>query len=195
MGTPAPVLSLPVALRNVRIIWAALLVSSLLIPVVLYVVSRAQPPQADLPPAGVLSAALGVTSLVLAVLSFVLPERLALAALKAAELEVVEEVDPNVVPGFYREGAPKLQVFASRERAEKVAGASYLTTVIMRSALRESIAMFGAVLLFLTHELPVAGAMVVLAVALLLLAWPREREAVGLLERAYGAKLPEAGGK
>lgn len=192
MSTVTRKLSLPAAIRTIRIVWAALVVSSLLVPVVLYVAAQSAPVPEDVPPAAVLSALLGVVSLVVAVVSFVMPARLALAPLKAAKIEVVEEVDPDVVPGFYREGAPKRRVLASRKAAEQAAARIYMTTVILRSALRESIPLFGGVLLFVTRQLPVAGGLVLLGVVLLLMGWPREREALELVEQAYDAKLPPA---
>lgn len=168
-----------------RILWGALLASTVLFLVVLLL-----QPHAPSQPMPILPPALGVMALGLAVFSFVLPMQQQRATLQRAKVEVTDAPDPNasgIIP--YRD-APKRRVFADPAAAETAAFVAYQTPLILGCALSEAIATFGFVLGFLGHPPAVFLPFFVLSWILIAVRFPTLARVRGPLERAKGAVFP-----
>lgn len=170
---------------TVRILWGALLASTVMFLVVLLFVPNEHPnPMPILPPA------FGVMALGMAVLSFALPSQQQKSALTRASVAVTEEADPNasgIIP--YRD-APKRRVFADPKAAETTAFVAYQTPFILGCALSESIALFGFVIGFLGHPAPFFMPFFALSWLLLAVRFPTLARVRAPLERAKSAVFP-----
>ena len=175
------------ALRTARIIWLAILISTVLFIVAGHLAAREQPPSPEQATALLpFMIALAAGSLVT---SFVLPGRLLRAGLLRHELAVVEGVDPSAMPGAYRENAPKRRVFADAAKAERTAWPAYQTSLIMELGMREAVALAGFPLLFFGASPLVWLPFFAAAWLTLALVWPSRAKAAHALEQAYGAVL------
>src|SRR5512141_3440963 len=123
-------------LQTPRLPWGALLFT---------VHPEPQPLQPLLPPL------FGVVSLVIAVVSFMLPAQGYKQIVQRQKPEIAEEADQqgsDIIP--YRD-APKRRVFASPTDARRMARIAFQTPFILGMALSEAIALFGFALGFLGH--------------------------------------------
>lgn len=172
-------------LRTPRILWGALLFSTVLYLVVLFMV---HPPHQELQP--LYPPLFGLLSLGIAVVSFVLPAQGYKQTVLRQKPEIAEEADQqgsDIIP--YRD-APKRRVFASPTDARRMARIAYQTPFILGMALSEAIALFGFVLGFLGHPLPYFIPFFVFAWVLMLVRFPTEKAVYGRYEQAMGASFP-----
>lgn len=173
-------------LVTARILWGALLTSTVLVLVVLFMVPRE--PVAPMP---ILAPALGVVAIGLGIFSFVLPMQQRQRVLRDAKVGLTEAPDPNpssVIP--YRD-APKRLVFADPKAAETTAFASYQVALIVGCALCEAIALFGFMLGFLGHPPAVFLPFFVASWGLMAARFPTMARVRGPLEKAKGAVFPD----
>ncbi|GMV17496.1 MAG: hypothetical protein HS104_00135 [Polyangiaceae bacterium] len=169
-----------------RILWGALLASTVLFLVVLFV--QPHPPSIATP---ILAPALGAVAIGLAIFSFVLPMQQQRTVLQQAKVEITEAPDPNasgVIP--YRD-APKRRVFADPKAAENTAFVNYQTSLILGCALSEAIAIFGFMLGFLGHPPVVFLPFFVASWVLIGVRFPTLARVRGPLEKAKGAVFPD----
>jgi hypothetical protein len=180
------------ALQTARIIWAALLTSTVIFFVALLVTR----PPIESPPEPSMLPILGVVAAVVAVVSFVLPAHLSRQALAAAKIETREETvadpsraDSDVLP--YRE-APTVtrRVPVDPGVAVRRALALHQTPLILGLALSESIALFGVVLGLVGFELPLVVPFFVLSWISIAARYPTLERAVRPLEQAQGLHIP-----
>jgi hypothetical protein len=176
------------SLMTLRIIWFALLTATFLyLGVAVGVLAKvAQVPQIPIMPF-----VLSGMSLVLAVMSFVLPSMIYGQAAKTGDVQIKDELVPNAYPDRYRQAMPKRQIFADPPAAMRMAFASFMTPFILSLALSEAIALFGLVLVQLgfgtTMGLPffLAGAL------LIAVRFPSQSKVLRMFEQARGAVFPE----
>ncbi|MBK8996524.1 MAG: hypothetical protein IPM35_12355 [Myxococcales bacterium] len=169
-----------------RILWGALLASTVLFLAVLFFV-----PHEHAAPMPILPPALGVVAIGLGIFSFVLPMQQQRTVLQQAKVEITEAPDPNasgVIP--YRD-APKRRVFADPKAAENKAFACYQTPLILGCALSEAIAIFGFMLGFLGHPPALFLPFFVASWVLIAVRFPTLARVRGPLEKAKGAVFPD----
>lgn len=184
MAERTPVIQLDKTLRVVRIIWFVLLVEAVWLPIV-GVLARPEDPQTE--PA--MLWALAAVSLVVLAVSVILPRRMLMQGLSQRSLEIVEQADPTVVPGFYRDQAPMRRVFADPADAEAAIAPRYNVYIILTVSLRNAVALWGLVLLIMGFGLLEALPFSVVSLVAMAVAMPRRAQAVRFLEEAKNAKL------
>jgi hypothetical protein len=140
-----------VRLRTLRILWAAITASSVMLLGVLWMVRRSQPPPGQ--PEPILLPVLGFVALSVAVVSVVMPRTMLRQALGRLDLRLDSEPDPHAEPSLFRDSAPMRKVFAEPERARERAVMPFQTTLILGLALSEAVAIFGFVLGMLGFDL------------------------------------------
>lgn len=189
MAAATPVIQLDKTLRVVRIIWFVLVVEAVWLPIVGVL---AGPEELVGEPA--MLWALAAVSLVVLAVSVILPRRMLIQGLSQRSIEVVEQADPEVVPGFYRDKAPMRRVFADPRDAQSAIAPRYNVYIILTVSLRNAVALFGLVLLMMGFSLVEALPFSVVSFIAMVVAMPRRAQAVGLLEEAKNAKLDLEGG-
>lgn len=160
------------------ILYAALFASTFVYVLVLFVV------KVDVvdPPPPILPMVLGVVALSVAVVSFVLPG----ITLKTAVRNLGLATRP--APNFGDQPAGTL-VFEDPAEARRRAAPALQTAMILRLALRESIALFGLVVGMLGYGLVAASPFFVASWILFAIAFPSQASLDRELENASGAKL------
>lgn len=179
------------ALRTLRIIWLALLMSAFLyIGIVYAVLPKPTRPARD----AVMLVGLCVMAAVVTVLSFFMPRVIYRNAVKTMETQTTEEIAPNAFPARYREVMPKRVVFADPEAAQKQAYLCFQTPFIMSVAMSEAIALFGLVLAQLgfdaLHTLP----FFIVGILLIAIRFPRHEQVTKAFEQAREAAFPAQNG-
>jgi hypothetical protein len=180
----------PELLRTMRILWAAMLVSTTTFLAVILVL-RHQGFHASAP--GVpLSILLALVALPTAVMSLWLPRMQTVQALKRAQFEVQER---PAAERMFADDARRARVFANPAEVKRRSGPALQTAMIVALALAESIALYGFVLLFLgyswLHGLP----FFIVCWGLMFSKYPSERAMLRTVEQAYDADLePDSSG-
>ncbi len=153
-------------IRTARILWAALLFSTLILLFVLIQV-RAHGGGSPAPPDPVMKLGLGVVALATAIVAVLFPR----SALRQG-LRRIDHSTLNTVDAALRAAFPV-----------------YQTTLILGMALAESVALFGFVLVFLGEPLLTGAPFFVVAWGIMLSKAPSARGLVRAFERATGAIL------
>jgi hypothetical protein len=175
----------PARLTVPRILWAALLGSTLITLGVLFTLHDPQKmSEATMPVLSVLAA----MALFSATTGSVMPGMLRKKALLAAKVAVEEVDDPNAV-GSFRATAAKVRVFANSTNARAVALRSYQTAFILGMAFAEGISIMGFVAGMLGAPVLYVLPFWVVTWVLMLIRFPTDKAVDEPLERAYGAKL------
>src|SRR6478735_7160324 len=132
-------MALVVALRNVRIIWGALLAA---IGGYAFVAFSGilEHPSEPAPP--VFFPALSVVAVILGGASFVVPGIVYRQAVARSELAVIREPASEAFSAEYRDAAPTVKVFADPKAALGRAVFTFQTPFILSIAFSEAIAMF-----------------------------------------------------
>ena len=172
-------------LQTSRILWAAILFSSVLflIPLVFLGRTTAEAPEPIMLPV------LASVAVMAAVMSRVVPPLLQRQAFASAQVRIEQQADPNSALALYRGAAPTRKVFGDREGARMVAMRVQQTTSILGLALSEAVALFGFALGFLGFELWQVLPFFVVSWVLILTLFPTERGAIRALERHFDATL------
>lgn len=172
-------------LMTARILWGALLASTVMFLVVLQFAKNPDPELIPLMPP-----LLGLVALGVAVVSVALPSYQVKTVLGKSDVAVTEEADPNasgIIP--YRD-APKRRVFARPEQAEITAFMAYQPALILGCALSESVALFGFVLGFLGHSPAIYLPFFAVAWGLFAIRFPTRARVRAPLEKAKDAVFP-----
>jgi hypothetical protein len=161
------------ALMTMRILWGALTMSTLLLVVVAFM---ARQPQRYPMPASQAWMLFGVGAVV-AVVSFVLPARLVVAALRQRKRPAVSD------------GA-----FTNLDDAVRLATALGQTPFILSMALSEAVSLLGFVVAFLGGPLEVAAVLFASGTLLAASRFPTRTRILGPFERACGATFAASKG-
>jgi len=169
-----------------RVLWGALLVSSVLFPTALAMVIRepAEPPNPVLLP---VFAAIGVALLIM---SRILPGQLMRQAIAGQRVKVQHTADPHAAMANYRGAAPTRRVIADRESALLIALRAQQTATIIALALSEGVGLLGFALgMALGFGLLQVAPFFAVSTLSMLTWFPTQSRAVRALERATGASL------
>jgi hypothetical protein len=179
------------AMATLRILWFALLASVFLyLGIAIVVLSKvAVKPQIPFMPF-----VLSGLSLVVAVVSFVLPPITYAQAAKTVEIDVQDEVAPSAFPSRYREAMPKRQVFSDPQAATSKAFALFMTPFILSLALSEAIALFGLVLVQMGFGVLTGLPFFFAGAVLIAVRFPTESKVLDMFEKARGASFPASNG-
>lgn len=174
-----------------RILWFALLLAAFLYVAIGYGVlaKNAHPPQLPIMPM-----ALGGLSVVVAIMSFLMPRFIYRQRVMEMDVKIVNEIAPNAFPDRYREAIPKRAIFADPERAITQAYLSFMTPFIMSLALSEAIALFGLVLLQLGFGPTLPIPFFAVGILLVAIRFPRHSQVQEAFEQARGAVFPAQNG-
>lgn len=165
-----------------RILWGALLASTVIYLVVL---ETLEPPAE---PDRFMLIGLGIAAVFSATLSIFLPAYLHRQAVAATELEVEEVPDPDA-QAMFRDQIPTVRRFADPDAVVGRAMALFFTPFILGMALAESVVIYGFVLGFLGFDFTTIIPFWVAGWALMLVRFPRWSDALGPLEKAMRAEL------
>jgi hypothetical protein len=174
------------AIRTVRILWLALLSSTLLIGVVAFVVD---PGRRVVPPQTTVVGALSLAALACAVASFLLPARAHAAAIARSTAEVKEgrERERDAMHGGFLGGSHGGRRFAHPDRAMRAALVVFQTQFIVSLALSEAVALVGLALR-MQGMAPVTVLPFFVAAALLIaVRFPTRARIFARFERRHGA--------
>jgi hypothetical protein len=175
------------ALKTARILWFALFAATFMYMGVAYGIlpKTTTPPQNPL-----MLPVFGGISLVIAVMSFLVPKMTYQQAAKAANVKIEEEVASSAFPNRYREAMPKRSVFAQPEAATGTAFACFQAPLILSLALSESIALFGLVLSQVGFEVTMSLPFFLAGAVLVAIRFPRQAKVLGMFEQVHGASFP-----
>jgi len=164
-----------------RILWGALLFSTLVYLVILQVIEL---PEAE--PDPVMLPVLGVAGLGSAIISIFLPAHLHRQQAAVSKLEVEEVPDPTA-QGMFRDQIPTLRRFADPDAVVAKGAAIFFTPFILGMAMAESVAIYGFFLGFIGFDLVTIIPFWVAAWALMLVRFPRWTDVLGPLEKVHEA--------
>jgi len=187
MAAPNP--QKPPAWNVIRIIWFALLASTFIYLVVMFV---ATPPR-DAPPDQTMAMALAMVALTTAAISVLMPRMMFKKSISMMKLPTRELVDPNASP-ILRDEAPKLRVYEDLNAARRAVTGRFFTPFILGMALSEAVAIYGLVLGFLGHPPSISLPFFVIAWILMLPRFPREDAVMRQVEEITGVRFLEPTG-
>ena len=170
------------AMKTVRILWAALTFSNVLMGLVTFLV----PSQARNPPDGTTQAILGATAVGAAIASFVLPMRMYATNAGRARVEITP---PELTPG-----GPGAARFANPLEAARRAMGLALTPFIVSMALSEVSSIIGLQLHMLGAPMTISTAFVAAGTLLAAIRLPSVARLVGPFERIHGASFAASEG-
>lgn len=173
------------SLMTARILWASLLGATVMFLGVLLFLG----PQQHREPVAAMLPAFGLVALTIAVLSFVLPQRLYTQALERIEIDVVERPGAQGSDVIPDRAAPARRVAKKPAKALRRAFGIYQTKLVLACALGESVAVFGFLLGFTGHPLLHALPFFVISWALLLLQFPTLAKILGPVEARIQAQI------
>lgn len=138
--------------------------------------------------------ALGVTSVSIAVVSFVLPAKTFRSSAQglARSLKVTDTVSV-VMPGDergFRTAPPSSKMYENGSAALAAAFAAFQTPFILGLALSESIVINGFLLGFMGYGLRFAAPFFAAGLALMLVRFPSKERVAGMFEQATGVRMP-----
>lgn len=160
------------------ILWGALFTSTFIYLLILQVAA----PAPATPPDPIVALTLAFTSVVVAVVSYLLPATILRRSLLSLDLPTDEAPMFGDVPAGTR-------IFRDPDAARARALPAMQTAMILALALRESIALFGLLVGFIGFPMRTYAGFFVVSWLLLLEAFPRKKADDAALEAAYGAKL------
>jgi hypothetical protein len=175
------------AIATLRILWAAILTSTLILAGVLAFGVRGGEPMTE----PVMLAALGAAALTLAVMSRVMFAALLRQGFAREAPRIEQAHDPHSAMAQYRGAAPTRRVFANRDQAIKNALRALHSATIVALAMSEAVGILGFVLGFLGFGWQKVAPFFVLSVALIASLFPSEKKAVSALERHHDAVMPD----
>jgi hypothetical protein len=176
------------ALRTQRVVWASILLTTVVLAAVL--VAGIRSPEAERQ--DVLLPVLSALALVLSIMSFALPAYIHAQALARLQLPTTLEPDPTAEVPIHQKDPPLRKVVADPALARRRAAAVFQTPLILSLALSEAVGLFGFVLGFLGFELAEVAAFFVVSWGLIVTRFPTEERMVAPLERALGARVPRS---
>lgn len=179
------------ALMTLRLLWFALLAATFMylgMAVGVFAKTAAKP---QLP---IMPYVLGGLSLMIAIISFVLPAILYARVAKMGEVGITDEAAPNAFPARYREAMPKRQIFSDPQAAMNKAFSSFMVPFILSLALSEAIALFGLVLVVLGFGVPMALPFFLLGALLIGIRFPTQAKVLGMFEKVRLAAFPTTNG-
>jgi hypothetical protein len=170
-------------LQVMRILWMAMVVSSLLFLVMIHLVHAGEDQR--MPPR--LPEMLGALSLGIAIISVVLPARAFDAALRAMDVTFENEIGEPV--GSFRESAPTTKLIAKPHDTVLAAFTRYQQPFLIGLALAEAINLFGFMTGFYGAPPYAYAPFFVLGLGLMFWRFPRLVTITSALERVKGAKI------
>jgi len=170
------------AMKTVRILWAALVFSNVLLGVVTFIV----PSQASRPPEATLVYMLAAVALSVVVSSFVVPARMRAAYLANKRVETTPP-EPTAT-------GPALARFMDPVKAARRAMGGAFTPLIVSIALSEAVSMVGLQLHMLGASMTVSTAFIATGTLLAAIRFPTFERLVGPFERAHGASFAASEG-
>ena len=170
-----------------RILWFALFAATFMYMGVAYGVL---PKTMNAPQEPLMAPVFAGLSLVIAVMSFLVPRMTYKQAVQAASVKITEELASSAFPNRYREAMPKRAVFAEPVAAAGLAFACFQTPFILSIALSEAIALFGLVLSQLGFDMMVSLPFFLAGAALVAIRFPQQSTVLGMFEKARGASFP-----
>lgn len=170
-----------------RILWFALLAAAFIYMGVAYGVL---PKQTGAPQQPIMLPVFGVISLVMAVMSFLLPRTQYKQMAKATKVKIEEEVAPSAFPSRYRDTLPKRAVFADPKAAMSRAFAVFQQPFILSLALSEAIGLFGLVLSQLGFGITMSLPFFLVGAVLVAIRFPQQSKILAMFEEARGASFP-----
>jgi hypothetical protein len=179
------------ALKTTRILWFALFASTFIYMGVAYGVL---PKNARAPETPSMPFVFGGISLVLGVMSFLLPRMTYQQAAKTMNAKIEDEVVPNAFPDRYRQAMPKRAVFAEPNAAVGQAYACFNTPFILSLALSEAIALFGFVLSQMGFDKMISLPFFLAGAVLVAIRFPTQANVQRMFEQACGATFPAQNG-
>ena len=179
------------ALMTMRILWFALFAATFLYMGVAYGVLP-KPAFAPLQP--MMAPVFAGISLVMAVMSFLLPRTTYKQAARAAKVKIEEEIASSAFPTRYREAMPKRAVFSNPEAAMTKAFACFQAPFILSLALSEAIALFGLVLSQLGFDKLISLPFFLAGAVLVAIRFPQQANVLRAFEQARGASFPAPNG-
>ncbi len=168
------------AVRTMRILWAALTASTVLVAVVATFVVAPGP---DAPVNGTNQLVIAVVALAGAVASFVIPVRVYRQAASRARHRIAE---PEPVPGGERGPAR----FAEPDAATRQAFATWFAPFIVSMALSESVSLDGLIEHVFRAPPALAYGLFAAGTVLVALRFPRPEQVLAAWERVHGASFP-----
>lgn len=181
-------MKLDLALRQMRILWGALLTS---VVVMLGVLLQARPhPQTS--PEPVLIPMFGAVALVAAIMSFLLPRFAYRRAVHRLNLATTNEAAPGALSAMYREAMPTRKIFADPDAAQQSATALFQARLILEIALSESVALTGFMLGWLGFDLLLIAPFSATGSILILLRLPTAGRILRSFENEAGASFPDS---
>lgn len=179
------------ALMTLRILWFALLAATFIYMGIAYGVFAKK---AIVPQVPIMPPIFAAVSLVVAVLSFIMPRIVYRQAAKSMNVKIADEVANNVFPDGYREAMPKQHVFADPKDAMGKAFACFMTSFILSVALSEAIALFGLVVAQLGFDMMTSLPFFIAGAVLIAIRFPQQETVVTMFESVQGAVFPPQNG-
>lgn len=171
-------------LQTPRILWFAILMSSVMFAVVAFIAAPK-----DLTISPTMLVVLGAAAVMNSIGGFVLGMWLRRQGYMRAKFEVVEVPD-TTAETMFRDAPPMVREFANPDKVRKRLMALAQTPFILELALSESVAIFGLVAAMLGAE-PLTWLPFIVVGALLIMArFPTEARFIRGLERVYDARMP-----
>ncbi len=140
--------------------------------------------------AGILGTVLPVAAIFPIGVSFLLREQLGTRAVKALELPVVEESDPNA-ESMFRDQVPTREVIGSPDESFQEGLKAIYSGRIVGFALADIPAVFGIVLFISGGDALISRAMILLGTGVMAAHFPSEASVRSQIERGAGAVFPD----
>ncbi len=179
------------ALKTMRILWFALLAAALMYMGIGY---GLLPKLTTVPQNPEMLPVFAGVSLVLAVMSFLMPRMTYKQAVQAANVKIEEEIASSAFPNRYREAMPKRAVFAEPKAAAGLAFALFQAPFILSLALSEAIGLFGLVLSQLGFGITMSLPFFLVGAVLVAIRFPQQSTVLSMFEQARGASFPVENG-
>jgi len=174
-----------------RILWFALLAATFIYMGIAY---GGLAKAAVIPQEPMMVAIFGGVSLMMAVMSFLLPRMTYKQAARAASVKIEEEVASSAFPNRYREALPKRTVFSNPDAAMTKAFACFQAPFILSMALSEAIALFGLVVSQLGFPIMMSLPFFLVGAVLVAIRFPQQANVLSMFEQARGASFPAQNG-
>jgi hypothetical protein len=174
-------------LATARILWGALLGSSVLFALLHFIVPA--PPPSTPPP--IMPILIGVVSVAVTVVGVVLPRQVLRQGFAARPPPITEEPDPDAQPD-YRAQQPLRKVVRVDDAVFRGFMARFQTALILKMALAESVSIFGFMLERLGFEFRICIPFFVAGSLLIAARFPSKAAVFAMVERAAGVRVIDA---
>jgi hypothetical protein len=175
-------------MQTIRILWAALMASVVMLGVVSFVVSG----QGHSPQFAMLIG-LGVSAVAEAVMSFVLPANGLKTGFRTFSAETVERSAPGDESAMFGGQATTQKVFKHPGKAFKAGLIRYQTAFILSLALSEAVAINGVILAQLGFDPVEFLPFVAVGFLLMAIRYPTEERIMAVIEKGTGVRFPKRG--